>query len=251
MSGATSIPENRVFSLDAVRLSVDPGPHPWVAAEQAAIAAHWACEQVERPWLFNGTVLLHHGLQLDGGVISGISHRAPYAALLHWVGTQPQADVWHLFGSAVMLSADNIMLLIRMAAKTANAGKVYAPAGSLDESDIRGGTVDVNGSMVREAHEETGLDMTRALAEEQLLCWRSGRRVAVFRRFRLAETAAVLAERIRDHIRDDPEGEIEDVVLVGARENSGAATPPYMQAMIDFHFAAPVFTTGWQSDGFG
>ncbi|MDP3526186.1 MAG: NUDIX hydrolase, partial [Hoeflea sp.] len=130
MSGS-GIPENQVFSLDAVRLSVDPAEHPWRLVDQAAIEAHWAREQVERPFLYNGTILLHRGLRLDEGVISGISHRAPYAAILHWVKTQPQADVWHLFGSAVMLSADGAMMLIRMAARTANAGKVYAPAGTL------------------------------------------------------------------------------------------------------------------------
>ncbi len=240
----STIPENRIFSLDAVRLGVDAGEHPWLVSERAAINAHWAREQVERPWLFNGTIMIHRGLTLEHGVISGTSHRAPYAGLLHWVRTQPEADVWHLFGSAVMLSSDGAMLLIRMAAKTANAGKVYAPAGSLDESDIKGGAVDVEGSIIREAREETGLDLAHAAAERHLLCWRNGRRVAVFRRFRFPETADMLAERIREHIRTDPEEEIEDVVVVRAPQDAGPTAPPYMQAMIDFHFAAPEFIAG-------
>jgi 8-oxo-dGTP pyrophosphatase MutT (NUDIX family) len=247
----SAIPENKVFSLDAVRLSVDEGEHPWLVTERAAIDAHWAREQVERPWLFNGTVMIHRGLELEDGVISGISHRAPYAGLLHWVRTQPEADAWHLFGSAVMLSSDGAMLLIRMAAKTANAGKVYAPAGSLDESDIRGCEVDVEGSISREAREETGLDLADAEAEDQLLCWRSNRRVAIFRRFRFTETAHVLAERIREHIRTDPEEEIEDVVVVRAPQDAGPTAPPYMQAMVDFHFAAPESGSGWQPGGNG
>lgn len=246
MSG---IPENRIFSLDAVRLGVDVAEHPWAAAEASAIEAHWAREQVERPWLFNGTILLHRGLQLEGGTISGISHRTPFAALLHWIELQPGADVWHLFGSAVIPSSDGAMLLIRMAAKTANAGKVYAPSGSLDESDIKGGRVDVDGSMLRETREETGLDLSGAAAENRLLCWRSGGRVAVFRRFRLADPAAVLVERMRAHIRTDPEEEIEDVVIVRAAQDAGPTVPPHMQAMIDFHFAAPDFNTGWQTAG--
>ena len=118
MAGFT-IPENRVFGIDTVQLGVDPAAHPWCLSEQPAIEAHWAREQVERPWLFNGTVMIHRGLRLEGGAICGASHRAPYAALLHWVKTQPTADVWHLFGSAVMLTSDGAMLLIRMAAKTA------------------------------------------------------------------------------------------------------------------------------------
>ncbi|MCZ4289936.1 NUDIX hydrolase [Hoeflea alexandrii] len=244
-----AIPENRVFGIDAVRLRVDSAEHPWRMAEHATIEAHWAREQVERPWLFNGTVMMHRGLALEDGAISGVSHRAPYAALLHWVKSQPEADAWHLFGSAVILSSDGAMMLIRMAAKTANAGKVYAPAGSLDESDIKDGMVDVEGSIYREAREETGLDLTRAAAEKRLLCWRQGGRVAVFRRFLLEETADVLAGRIREHIRTDPEEEIEDVVVVRAPEDAGPTAPPYMQAMVDFHFAAPASRSGWQQAG--
>ncbi len=244
-----AIPENRVFGIDSVRLRVDPAEHPWRAAEHAAIEAHWAREQVERPWLFNGTVIMHRGLRLEGGAISGVSHRTPYAALLHWVKTQPEADIWHLFGSAVILSSDGAMMLIRMAAKTANPGKVYAPAGSLDESDIKDGMVDVEGSIHREAREETGLDLTRAEAEKQLLCWRQGGRVAVFRRFRLDATADQLAARIREHIRTDPEQEIEDVVVVRTPEDAGPTAPPYMQAMVDFHFAPPASGGGWQETG--
>ncbi|MDF1609364.1 NUDIX hydrolase [Hoeflea sp. YIM 152468] len=242
------IPLNRVFSLEAVRLRVDEGEHPWQTAEREAIAAHWAREQIERPWLFNGTVMMHRDLRLVDGTIAGTSHRAPYAALLHWVKTQPEADVWHLFGSAVMLSSDNAMLLIRMAAKTANAGRVYAPAGSLDESDIRDGQVNVEGSILREAMEETGCDLTLAAAEKRLWCWRRGRRVAIFRRFRLGQPAALLVERIREHIRTDAEQEIEDVVVVRAPGDAGPTVTPYMQAMIDFHFAAPGSQSSWQAD---
>jgi 8-oxo-dGTP pyrophosphatase MutT (NUDIX family) len=249
----STIPENRVFSFDAVQLSLDPAEHPWVSAERAAIADNWARDQVERPWLFNGTVLLHRGLALEHGVISGTSHRAPYAALRQLVAAMPYADAnddaWHLFGSALILTADDAMLLIRMAAKTANPGKVYAPAGSLDESDIKNGSVDVQGSILREAREETGLDLSGAVAENRLLGWRSGRLVAVFRRFRLEETADVLVERMREHIRTDPEQEIADVVVVRAPQDAGPTAPSYMQAMIDFHFAAAELKSGWQAGG--
>ncbi|MBC7283774.1 NUDIX hydrolase [Hoeflea sp.] len=247
----SSIPENQVFSLDAVRLTVDAAEHPWRVAEQTAIAAHWAREQVERPFLFNGTILLQRALRLEDGAICGISHRAPYAALLHWIRTQPQADVWHLFGSAVMLSSDGAMMLIRMAAKTANAGKVYAPAGSLDDSDVRDGQVDVEGSILREAMEETGCDLSGARAERRLLAFRQGHRVVVFRRFQLDEPASVLTERIRDHIATGAEDEIEDVVVVRKPGDAGPTVTSYMQAMIAFHFDTPDVDSGWQGGGIG
>lgn len=243
-----AIPENRVFGIDSVHLGLVAAEHPWLVAERAAIDALWAREQVERPWLFNGTVMLHRGLRLEDGVIFGTSHRTPFAALLQLVQTWPPADVWHLFGSAVILSSDGAMLLIRMAAKTANSGKVYAPAGSLDETDIKGDLLDVEGSILREAREETGLDLSQAEAENRLWCWRRGGLVAVFRRFRMADPAAVLVERIREHIRTDCEQEIDDVVVVRGPEDAGPTAPPYMRAMIEFHFAAPLAGNGWQAE---
>ena len=245
------IPENGIFSLDKVQLRLDPAEHPWVVAEREAIAANWQREEIERPWLFNGTVLLHRGLRLQDGVISGNSHRVPYAALRYMVKSRPPVDVSHLFGSAVILTSDDAMILVRMAAKTANAGKVYAPSGSLDESDIAGGAVDVDGSILREAREETGLDLSGAAAESCLHGWRSGGIVAVFRRFRLPETAEALVERTTEHIRTDPEQEITGLVVVRAPQDAGPTAPPHMQAMIAFHFSAPEFNTGWQAGGTG
>ncbi|WP_420410314.1 NUDIX domain-containing protein [Hoeflea sp.] len=238
MNVMPEIPEDSVFALQSVRLDLDEAEHPWVAANSAPIEARWAREEIERPWLFNGTVILHRGLRVEDGVISGVSHRAPYAALLHLVATQPRADVFHLFGSAIVLSSDGAMMLIRMARKTANAGKVYAPAGSLDQSDISDGRVDVEGSILREAREETGLDLSNARTETGLLCWRKGGLVAIFRRFNVDETAAVLARRISDHISTGAEEEIEDVVVVRKPDDAGPTAPPYMKALMAYHFSA-------------
>jgi hypothetical protein len=35
---------------------------PGWSPTRAAVEAHWAREEVERPWLFNGTVMLHRDL---------------------------------------------------------------------------------------------------------------------------------------------------------------------------------------------
>ena len=242
-----AIPENQVFPLDAVRFSLDDAEHPWVVSERAAIEAHWAREQVERPYLFNGTILMHRGLRLTDGLITGTSHRVPYAALLHLVRTWPEADVFHLFGSPVILSSDGAMLLIRMGANTANPGRVYAPAGSLDLSDITGTQVDLDGGIYREAMEETGLDLSLHEPENRMFCWRRRGLVALFRRFACTETADRLAARMRAHIATAPEQEIEDVVIVRRPEDAGPTVPPYMQAMIDFHFDGPGFNSGWQA----
>lgn len=231
------IPENRIFTLDRVRLRLDAARHPWEAAEKAAIAAHWAREQVERPWLFNGTMIMHRGLDLEDGVLDGVSHQVPYAALMRFVKARPDADVWHLAGSAVIQSSDNAIMLIKMAQHTANPGSVYAPAGVLDPSDIRDGMVDVEGSIRREALEETGLDTLTMRADPQLLGWRRRREVSIFRRFTAEETADQLLARIRVHIRHASEQEVEDVLAVRSVEAAGPTAPPNIQALLRHHFS--------------
>ena len=49
-----AIPENRVFGIDAVRLSVDPAEHPWGQAERAAIEA-WLANHDTCPWCRGAT----------------------------------------------------------------------------------------------------------------------------------------------------------------------------------------------------
>lgn len=240
----SGLPENQIFAFDSVRLRLDAGMHPWQATALEAIDAHWAREEVERPWLFNGTVMLHRGLELEDGLLDGFSHQVSYATLLHFLHIYPDADAWHLFGSAVILSSDNAMLLVKMGPQTANAGKVYAPAGALDRSDIRDGMIDVEGGIRREALEEVGLDPLTMRAEQQLLGWRWRGMVAVFRRFFADEPADQLLSQMRAHIKHAPEQEVEDVLAVRSTDEAGSTTPAYMRALLEYHFsdAEPAFS---------
>ena len=240
-------PVGEVFAVAGVKLTVDPAPHPFVRDNEAAIAAHWQREETERPWLYNGTVLMHRALALDDvGCVTGVSHRVPYAALLHFIRTRPEVDCWHLFATAVPVAADGGLVLIRMAAQTANPGRVYSPAGSLDENDIAGPLVDIEGSMLRETMEEAGFDIARQrdmVPEKGLWAWSSGRRMTVFRRYRLPWPGLEAVRRIEHHRDHGGDREIAGAVHMRTADagDMQAAMPDYMKAIAAFHFSDPSF----------
>ncbi len=233
-----AVPDGRIFPVTDVRLVLRDDQHPWHRANVEAIEAHWHKVSVENPFYFNGTVIMHRGLSLQGGAIEGISHGVPFSMLLHFLATGPkEADVWHLFASSILVASDGALVLIRMSERTANPGRICAPAGSLDLSDIVDGRCNIDGNMTREVAEETGLDLGAARAEAALFGFRQERQITVYRRYHFAETSAVLAARIKAHIAKEADPEAADAVIVSSPAGITEALPPYMRAFIAFHFA--------------
>lgn len=234
-----SIPEGRIVPIADIRLDVDGGDHPWHVANREAVDRHWQEERVRRPFLFNGTVMMHRGLKLAGGRISGISHAVSYAGLMYFV-SRPwhEGDIWHLYATPVIVSRDNAILLTRMAERTANPGLVYSPSGSLDPGDVRDGACDLDANMAREVAEEVSLDLGAARADAGRFLYNDRRTVAVFRRFRFDEDARDLAARIDAHIARETEPEVVEAVIVRGPHDITPAMPEFMAAMVRHHFAA-------------
>ena len=69
----------------------------------------------------------------------------------------------------MLVTKDNALIAIRMAAHTVNAGRVYFAAGSFEPEDFPDGRVDAHGNMVREVTEETGLDISGVRRGERSL----------------------------------------------------------------------------------
>lgn len=228
-------PALSVFPVSRAEITVNAGPHPFHIAEEEQAAVHWEAETARNPALYNGRMVLQRDVLIRNGVISSQAHIVPYSTFLWWRRNR-SVGAFHLHAWPVIVSSDGALIAIRMAAHTANPGKVYFPAGSLEEEDISAGVCDIDGNMAREVMEETGLDLRAAVGGEELHAIHADRVICVFRLFSFTETADQLIALIREHIRNDPDPEIDDAVAIRGADPSGHNYPDLMPPILGWFF---------------
>jgi 8-oxo-dGTP pyrophosphatase MutT (NUDIX family) len=228
--------EGRVFEVSSFRLAVADGPHPWVLANEAAIEANWQREVAANPRLFNGRMVFQRVLSFEAGHIEGRAHMVPFAAFLHWRRTGRGQGGHHLFAVPMIVSADGAVMAIRMAETTANPGRVYSPAGSLDAHDVKDGFCDLDSNMQRETKEETGLDLGEMDVDPICRAVHVGNSIAVFRVFRSALSEAEVGARVMEHIATDPEPEISALIGIRSPDPQAHDYAPFMLPALEWIF---------------
>ena len=177
---------------------------------------------------------------VTGQVFEARYHRTRFATMLHWKANASQAKPWHIFGVGVIVSGDNKLIAGRMGPSTSAAGRIYFPAGSFDEDDVSGDHIDVEGNMLREVEEETGLSLAHAEDRDDGFYLVSiNRSIALFRRYYFTAGAAELLDRIHAHIASEDDPELDDVTAIAAAAEMGEATPPTFRAFAGWHFSRP------------
>lgn len=131
---------------------------PWADKNTDKIAAHWQTAITEKPDMFDGKVLIATEVAVEGSRLAAELTVVRYAALNFWVSSGfPYAGAFNLFGAGLVVTKDGAVLLGEMAGHTANAEISYFPCGTPDPDDVVGDMLDVEGSILRELEEETGL----------------------------------------------------------------------------------------------
>lgn len=237
MTVFSGMPESGVIlEISTAELVVDPDPHPFLRSEGAQIQLNWREEVAANPALFDGQLLLNREIHIEDGHLKAISHLVPFSAFLWWRKQPERLGAAHLFAVAVIVSSDRAVIAIRMGQHTANPGKVYCAAGSLDHHDIVGNHVDFEANMRREVAEETGLDLHRARPGDQMYgLWRD-RAFTIFRYFHFAETSAQLLDAIKDHMVRDQEKEIAGPVAIFSADPSAYDFGAFMPLILDHYF---------------
>lgn len=159
VSGAAYREEGLAFhDIDRIDAVVEPHDWPFPRDHAADIARYWQEFAEGKPGMFNGTVLVQHRGGVDGKVFRAAYSVTDYKTFLGFLRLPLESPgVRNGFGMAALRARDGAFLLGEMGASTANAGKIYFPAGTPDLGDVVNGTVDLAGSVLRELCEETGL----------------------------------------------------------------------------------------------
>ncbi|OJF91980.1 DNA mismatch repair protein MutT [Pararhizobium antarcticum] len=224
--------ENVIFAVTSLDLKVSPEPHPFHLAEKTAAAENWRLEIAANPALFDGKMVLQHRVDIRDGAISSQAHVVPFSTFLWWRKTRPPGSALHLFGLPVILSSDGAVIAIRMGRHTANPGRVYCAAGSIDPDDVVDGRCDINGNMAREVREETGLDLADAFASPGFHALHGEDMVTLFRTYRFQETAEGLIARIRAHIETEAQSEIDEALAIFSADPDLHPYPPFMPRIL-------------------
>ncbi|MGB3867100.1 MAG: NUDIX hydrolase [Xanthobacteraceae bacterium] len=221
---------HRVARLD---LRVTPWRWPLADARRAEIDAHFAALKRRTPQLWNGRVLLARAPRFAEDTFSAEYFETDFASFIAWRDWGfPDASVFNGFGMGALRGRDGAYLLGEMAAHTANAGKVYFPAGTPDLDDIRDGRVDIAGSVAREVVEETGLTAADYRAAGHWDCVVAGPLIALMRGLDSDLDGEALRRRIEADLARQTAPELAAIHLIRSARDITAAIPPYMVAFL-------------------
>jgi len=228
----------QVIPIDRLAFAFEPRPWPFAEARRAEIDAHFAARRAQRPQIWNGRVVLASHYRIAGRDLAGACFETNFASFLAWRDWGfPDADAVNIFAMGALRSRDGAFLLGVMGPHTANAGRVYFPAGTPEPDDVAGGALDLAGSVVREVAEETGLGADAYAIAPGWHAVPSGARLALMRVLDADDSAHDLRERMRAHIAGEKHPELADIRIVRGPADFDPMMPPFVTAFLAHVFA--------------
>jgi 8-oxo-dGTP pyrophosphatase MutT (NUDIX family) len=227
---------HRVSMLD---LAVEPWRWPFDEARRDEIAAYFAERQREKPALWNGRVLLGRNPLFSGDCFRASYFETDFASFLAWRDWGfPDEPVFNGFGMGALRCADGAFVLGEMGQHTANPGRIYFPSGTPDLDDVKGGQLDIPGSVVRELEEETGLRPGEYESDPLWHCIYTGPAVAMIQVLQVDMPGEKLRQRIMATLADQKEPELADIHVVRGVNDLTPAMPRFVTAFLEAQFAS-------------
>ncbi len=216
-------------AVDRLELGVVPYAWPFAKARRGEIDAYFVKLRQTKPDLWNGRVLLMNEAAIGGGMLRGTFFETGFADFMAWRDWGfPDPTVRNCFAMGALRGSDGAYLLGVMSAFTANAGRIYFPAGTPDPSDVSGDTVDLLGSVLRELAEETGLNPAAFFPAVDWTAVVAGPRLALMKAIAADVPAAALRDAVLDHLATEERPELADVRIVRSPADFDPAMPDFV-----------------------
>jgi len=212
---------------------------PWADANAAAIEAFWHEAKAKQPKLFDGPVFMFADTRIERETFRAVCFETRFSRLLYAKRHGfPDPNVTNGFAMGALRAADGAFLLGVMGRETANRGQIYFPAGTPDPLDRQDdGTLDLEGSVVRELAEETGLQQGDYEMEDGWVLVEDGGFLAFLRPVRLSEPAAEVRSRMLERMRRLKDQELSDIYVArGPGDVDEQRMPPFIQAFLRWAF---------------
>lgn len=229
--------QNKIYPVEEIMVRVVGGAPDYVKSHQSQIDKNWQQEINSNPTLYDGEIYLAPRVSFSNGVLHADYQRTSFRSLLYWRKDKTIDKPFHIFGSGVIVSSDNRLLLGQMASHNAVGGRIYFPAGSNDDQDIVDGEVDFAGNARREVLEETGIDLNDAVRCSGFNLVMSERSLALFRCYHFEQTAAELVQQAQQFIAAEDVPELSRVLMIGQGDALDERSPAYIRAFTDWYFA--------------
>jgi 8-oxo-dGTP pyrophosphatase MutT (NUDIX family) len=224
----------RILPLAQAQFSYQPWAWPFALQRRAEIDTHFAARRLRTPEIWNGRALLLRTCAFEGASLRGTFFETDYASLLAWRDWGfPEAGAINCFAMGAIRTSDGAYLLGVMGAHTANAGRIYFPAGTPEPEDIVGGRVDLDGNVIREVAEETGLRPEDLTVEPEWTAVTIGPRIALIKRMHARGRAAEMRQRIRAHLQAEQKPELHDIRVVAGRADFDPNMPSFVTAFLE------------------
>jgi len=230
----------RIVPLDHLDLKVDLAPWELATRNRAAIDAHFAGLQRGNPDMWNGRILLLASHRIEDRTLLGRYKETDFASMMWWRDHgYPDPDIRNAFAMGALRGADGGFVLGRMAGWTANAGRIYFAAGTPDLSDITpDGAVDLEGSVLRELQEETGLTPSDVVAAPGWTGVFDGPRIALMRPLVARVDSDEIAARINAFNATQERPEIAEVVIARGPDDLNEAMHDFTRAYLTYVWEA-------------
>jgi 8-oxo-dGTP pyrophosphatase MutT (NUDIX family) len=222
-----------VIPIDRLAFAFEPRRWSFAEARRAEIDAYFAERRVRQPQIWNGRVVLASNYRIAGRSLAGACFETDFASFLAWRDWKfPDADAVNVFAMGALRSRDGAFLLGVMGSHTANAGRIYFPAGTPEPDDVADGALDLAGNVAREVAEETGLAADDYAAAPGWHAVPAGARLALMKVLDADAPARDLRERMRAHIAGDEHPELADVRIVRGPADFDPMMPPFVTAFL-------------------